>query len=175
MAALTGIGMFGFSTHTVVVQLLAERDLGGDARTFTLLVAALSAGSLHSTRTQWVDRRAPARAAIAFGVLNGLMGLAPTVPSALVASAATGYLCVLAAGTNAVLQLRRALQMRGRVTSLGATLMLGRGPIGGPVDGPVVRWIAEVAGAPSALVFRGAVSAATGWYVVAWLNRHHSA
>ena len=175
MLLLTGIGMFGFSTHTVVVPLLAERDLGGDARTFTLLVAALSigslAGSLHSARTRWVDGRAPARAAIAFGVLNGLMGLAPTVPSALVAAAATGYLCVLAAaGTNALLQLRTVPQMRGRVMSLGAMLMLGTGPIGGPIVG----WIAEAAGAPSALVFGGAVSALTGVYVVAWLNRHNS-
>ena len=54
--------------------------------------------------------------------------------------------------------------------SLGAMLMLGTGPIGGPIVG----WIAEAAGAPSALVFGGAISALTGIYVVAWLNRHNS-
>lgn len=168
MLLLAGMGMFGFSTHTVVVPLLAERDLGGDAQTFTLLLGALSVGSLggslHSARERAHDPRAPARAAVAFGVVNGLMGLAPNITLAVIAATAAGYLCVVAAaGTNALLQLRTAPHMRGRVMSLGAMLMLGTGPIGGPIVG----WIAEHAGAPTSLAFGGAIAALTALYVVA--------
>lgn len=167
MLLLAGMGMFGFSTHTVVVPLLAERDLGGNAQTFTLLLGALSlgslGGSLHSARQRTHDPRAPARAAVAFGVLNGLMGLAPNITLAVIAATGAGYLCVVAAaGTNTLLQLRTAPHMRGRVMSLGAMLMLGTGPIGGPIVG----WIAEHAGAPTSLAFGGTVAALTALYVV---------
>ena len=177
MLLLAGMGMFGFSTHTVVVPLLAQRDLGGDAQTFTLLLGALSVGSLvgslHTARQQRLDPRAPARAAISFGILNALMGLAPNVMLAAVAAMAAGGMCVVAAaGTNALIQLRTAPHMRGRVMSLGAMLMLGTGPVGGPIVG----WIAEWAGAPTSLAFGGAVSSLTALYVLTQLtDRERSA
>jgi len=164
---LTGLGMFGLTTHTVVMPLLAERDLGGDGRTFTLLLGSLSvgslAGSLHTARYhRSLTSRSTSRAAVAFGLCNGLVGLAPTIATAAVVAAAAGFLSVVAlAGTNALMQLRTEPAMRGRVMSLGAMLMLGTGPLGGPIVG----WIAEQASAPASLAVGGAVSAATALYV----------
>ena len=96
------------------------------------------------------------------------MGLAPNLTLAVVAAMAAGGMCVVAAaGTNALIQLRTAPHMRGRVMSLGAMLMLGTGPIGGPIVG----WIAEWAGAPTSLAFGGAVSSLTALYVLTHLPR----
>ena len=65
-----------------------------------------------------------------------------------------------AAGVNSTLQLGASPAMRGRVMALYSVVFLGSTPIGGPIVG----WLAEVAGPRSGLVLGGvaALAAAVG-------------
>ena len=78
------------------------------------------------------------------------------------AALAVGFTNVeIISGANAVVQLRAAPAMRGRVLALLSVVFLGSTPIGSPIVG----WIAEAVG-PRAALAVGAV--ATG-LVVAWI------
>jgi MFS family permease len=163
------VGTFGFNAHAVAVPLLAERELGGGARTATVLLASVSVGSLlgalHSARRSNVHTRSLALAAVAFGVANAALGLAPNATVAVVLALPVGYTSLLTiAGMNASVQLRTAAHMRGRVMSLVSIVLLGTSPIGGPLVG----WIAERGGAPSAFALGGLVSVVAG-LVVLWV------
>ena len=78
------------------------------------------------------------------------------------AALAVGFTNVeIISGANAVVQLRAAPAMRGRVLALLSVVFLGSTPIGSPIVG----WIGEAVG-PRAALAVGAV--ATG-LVVAWI------
>jgi MFS family permease len=161
------VGTFGFNAHAVVVPLLAERQLGGDARTATTLLASISVGSLlgalHSARRSTVHTRSLAFAAVGFGVANAALGLAPNAAVAAVLALPVGYTSLLTiAGMNSSVQLCTVPHMRGRVMSLVSIVLLGTSPIGGPLVG----WVADRGGAPSALALGGVVSVIAGLVVL---------
>lgn len=90
--------------------------------------------------------------------------LAPTVLIGVFAAAVCGatglwFIC----GATALLQLRLVDSMRGRVMAVSAVVMLGAGPIGGPVVG----WISEHVGPRWGLAARAAAAlvAAAPWKV----------
>ena len=83
-----------------------------------------------------------------------LAGIA-AIPLALAALVPLGFVSVtFAAAVNSTLQLGASPEMRGRVMALYSVVFLGSTPIGGPVVG----WLAEVAGPRSGLVLAGVVS-----------------
>jgi len=163
MLLLAAIGMFGFSAHTVVIPLLAFRDLHGDAGTLTFVLTGLSigslAGALASARRGSADLWFLARAAIAFGVLHAGLGLATSPALAAAIAVPVGFAVMISvSGMNAVIQLRTPPQLRGRVMAMVSIVLVGTSPIGGPVVGV----IADRFGARTALAAGGGVIVVAG-------------
>ncbi len=103
-------------------------------------------------------------AAAGFGAAALLAAVAPSLPLALAAFIPLGAVSVtFAAGVNSTLQLGASPTMRGRVMAIYSVVFIGSTPIGGPIVG----WLAEVAGPRAGLVLAGVaalVAAAGGWY-----------
>lgn len=164
------VGAFGYNAQ-VVLPLLAKRELGGTEATFTLLAAAGSigmlAGSLWLARRRVITTRLVSIGAVSFGFANGLLGVAPDVPSAFAASVATGFaaVCILS-GANTVVQLAASVAMRTRMLALFNVVFLGSTPVGGPIVG----MIAETAGTRPAIAFGAVLSVLVGGVAVASLD-----
>ena len=162
---LAVVGTFAFN-YQVTLPLLAERTFGGDATTFTLLFSTMSLGSVAGALV--VARRSDigiaflVRAGAGLAVSTTALALAPTLPLALAAALAVGFTNVeIISGANAVVQLRAAPAMRGRVLALLSVVFLGSTPIGSPIIG----WVGQEVG-PRAALLIGAVATAL---VVAWI------
>jgi MFS family permease len=165
------IGTFAFN-YPVLLPLLAERTLHGNASTFTLLYSTMSVGSLAGAlvvaRRTWVGGRWLARAALAFAAALGLLALAPTLPLALAATIPVGYAGIMVlSGSNSALQLHARPDMRGRVNALFSVVFLGSTPIGGPVAG----WVAEHLGVRAGLGLGALSTALAGAVALAFLHR----
>jgi MFS family permease len=144
MMAVIGTLAFNFST---VLPLYVTRDLGGSEALFTVVFTVLSVGSFVSAlavaRRTSVGVRTVAMAALGFAAAMLLLAVARgsglARPAAfLVGLTSVGFLT----SSTALVQLRAAPQMRGRVLALQAMLFLGSTPIGGPIVG----WLAQTHG-----------------------------
>ncbi len=171
MLLLAVVGTLAFEFQ-VTLPLLAERALGGDATSFTLLYSVMSLGSvlgaLSIARRRDVSTHLLAWAAVGLGVSMALLALSPNVWVATVAVIPVGVATiVLISGTNAVIQLRAVPEMRGRALALTAVVFIGSTPIGGPITG----WVSERFG-PTAGIWLGAVaSLAIGVWTLRELRR----
>jgi MFS family permease len=137
------IGTLAFN-YQVTLPLLAERSLGGDATTFTLLFSTMSIGSvigaLQVARRHDITLAVLLKASIGMAASVAALALAPNAPLAMVATAAVGFCGIfLISGSNALVQLRADSAMRGRVLALFSMVFLGSTPLGGPIIG----WISE--------------------------------
>jgi MFS family permease len=137
------IGTLAFN-YQVTLPLLAERSLGGDATTFTLLFSTMSVGSvigaLQVARRHDITLNVLLRASLGMAVSVAALALAPSAPLAMVASAAVGFYGIfLISGASALVQIQADPAMRGRVLALFSMVFLGSTPIGGPIIG----WISE--------------------------------
>jgi predicted MFS family arabinose efflux permease len=95
-------------------------------------------------------------AALAFGVLEVVVGLAPTFTTMLLLLVPTGAAVLLfTTSANALVQLGSAPAVRGRVMSLYVLVFLG----GTPVGAPVVGLVAEHFGPRASLTVGGVVCA----------------
>ena len=104
------------------------------------------------------------RAGTGLAVSTLALALAPSLPLALLAALAVGFTNVeIISGANAVVQVRAAPHMRGRVLALLGVVFLGSVPIGGPISG----FVAEALGPRVAIAIGGLGTAA----VVAWVAR----
>jgi MFS family permease len=164
LVAIIGTAAFNYP---VLLPLLAERTLGGDASTFSLLYSVMSigsvAGALVVARRNHVDSAWLGRTALAYGAALGLLAAAPTVALAVAATVPVGLAGVMVlSGANSALQLHAAPAMRGRVNALFAVVFLGGTPIGGPVAG----WLAEHFGAPAGLALGAGASMAAGLWAL---------
>jgi MFS family permease len=153
------ISTFAFN-YPVLLPLLAERTLHGNASTFTLLYSTMSVGSLTGAlmvaRRTRVGGRWLARWALLYAATLALLALAPNLPLALVAAVPVGLTGIMVlSGSNSTLQLHARPDMRGRVNALYSVVFLGSTPIGGPVAG----WVAEHFGVRAGLGL-GAVATA---------------
>ena len=161
---MTVVGTLGFNFQ-VVIPLFVTDTLGGDDRAFTLLFSVLSAGSfvgaLVAARRKQVDLRAVALACAGFGAALSVMAAAPTLLSAFPAAVVVGFSGVAFMTTStAIMQLRAAPSMRGRVLALQAIVFLGSTPIGGPILG----WLCDVTSPRVGLLVGGvATLAAAAW------------
>ncbi len=166
MMAVVGTLSFNFQ---VVFPLFTTRDLGGTDTTFTLLFSTVSlgalAGALAMARRESISIRIVAMTALAFGIGLGLMALVPSVGWAFVVAPLVGMGSVaFITASTAIVQIRSAPQMRGRVLALQAMVFLGSTPIGGPILG----WISERWDARWGIAL-GSIAAlgAGGWGMVA--------
>ncbi|MGH9236355.1 MAG: MFS transporter, partial [Acidimicrobiales bacterium] len=169
MMAVVGTLSYNFQT---VFPLFVTRDLNGSDATFTVLFSITSAGSLVGALVG--ARRSDTRvdrvsmAAVAYGVTMALMALAPTVPVALALGVVLGLSSItFLVASTAIVQLRSAAEMRGRVLALQAMLFLGSTPVGGPIVG----WVAEELGARYSIGLGAVAAVGAGLWGLAAVRR----
>jgi MFS family permease len=164
MMAVIGTLAFNFQT---VMPLFATRDLGGTDVTFTLLMSALSAGSLvgalATARRRSIGMYTVSLAALAFGAAMALMALAPNQPLAFVVGPLMGLSSIsFMTASTAIVQMTSAPSMRGRILALQSMVFLGSTPIGGPIVG----FISQHYGARWSLALGAAACVAAGVFGV---------
>ncbi|MEU4763500.1 MFS transporter [Actinosynnema sp. NPDC023794] len=155
------ISTFGLNFY-VTLAVLARNTFGGDASAYGLLSTLLAVGTLAGA-TLAAKRSARGKprlrllilGALAFGVLEVVVGLMPTMWLAGLALIPVGIAMMTFTTTaNATVQLAVSPAMRGRVMGLYMLVFLGGNPVGGPVMG----WLAEHFTARAPLVVGGVVS-----------------
>jgi MFS family permease len=147
MAMLAVIGTLSYNFQTVF-PLFVTRDLGSSDALFTALFSVVSVGSLIgalvTARRREIGVRQVGLAAVGYGVAMAAMALAPNVAVALALGVVLGLASIsFIVSSTAIVQLRSAPEMRGRVLAIQAMLFLGSTPVGGPIVG----WVAEQFGA----------------------------
>jgi MFS family permease len=137
----------------VTLPLLARDAFGDDPQTFGLLFSAVGIGAVIGGIG--VAGILPARmrvllgSAFTFGVLMFLVGVAPSLPTALLVLVLVGGASItFKTQTQAIAQLRSLPHMRGRVAALATVATAGTTPVGGPFIG----WVGETYGARSTFV-----------------------
>ena len=163
------VGTFGLNFQ-ITLALVVKEVFGREAASYGFLSAMLAVGSLlgalRSARRVGPPRQRTLFAAVvAFGLLEVLVGLAPTFEVMALLLVPTG-LAVLTFTTtaNAIVQLGSAPHVRGRVMALYVLVFLGGTPVGAPVIGA----LAEAFGPRSSIVVGGVVTALSG-LVAAWV------
>lgn len=166
MMAIIGTFTFNFQ---VVLPLFVTRTLGGTSTTYTILWSVVSvgavAGALIAARRTDRTVRDVVVAAAAFGV--GMLALAasPALWFAFPAGVLMGFTSItFMTASTAIVQIRSAPQMRGRVLALQSMVFLGSTPVGGPLLG----LICDLAGARTGVVIGGVAAlaaAAWGWRI----------
>jgi MFS family permease len=164
MMAVVGTLAFNFQ---VLLPLLGRFTFEGGAAAYTALAVAMAVGSVGGALATGARGRIGDSlligSAAAFGGFALVAAAAPSLPLAIAALVPLGAVSVtFAAGVNSTLQLRAAPAMRGRVMALYSVVFLGSTPIGGPLVG----WLAELAGPRAGLVL--AALAAAGAAVGGW-------
>jgi predicted MFS family arabinose efflux permease len=169
MVMLTIVGTLTFN-FTVVIPLFVEHTLKGNDTTYTLLYSVLSIGSfaaaLATSARRVIEVRHVALAAIGFGIAMTAFMLAPNLATAYPFAVLVGFgsIAFMAAAT-AIVQVRSAPAMRGRVLALQAIVIVGSTPIGGPILGV----ICDDFGARAGLGVGAAAALAAGvwgWFAV---------
>lgn len=167
---IIGIASYNF---TVVIPLLVERGLHGTDTQYTLVYAAFSVGGILGTlavaRRTIVTLRAVIGAAAGLGAALLVLAAVPAVSWALPAAALVGGASVVyMTATTALAQLQAERHMIGRVLALQTVLMIGTTPIGGPILG----WLADLAGARAPVLCGGVAALAAAGFALAAGRRH---
>lgn len=148
MMALIGTLAYEFQ---VVLPLLAEQGLHGDARTYGFLTAAMGIGAVLGGLAIGAWGRAGVVPLLAGAALFALTltttAIVTTVPAELAAlvGVGVGSTAFLATG-NTTLQLVSDPHFRGRVMALWSVTFLGSTPVGGPVVGAIAQHFGARAG-----------------------------
>ncbi|MEJ1202802.1 MULTISPECIES: MFS transporter [unclassified Streptomyces] len=175
MVLVAAVGMLGFNFQ-LTLPLLAKTVFHTDAAAFGLLTTAFAAGSLLAAFTTTLRRGRPRLglvigAAIGFGTLETLAGLAPTYALAAVLLLGTGFGSIyFAQAANHRIQLGTDPAYRGRVMALYTLVFQGTTPLGALLVGV----LSESFGARSGLLVGGTASvlAATAVLLVHLRGRH---
>jgi MFS family permease len=169
MMAVIGTLSYNFQT---VFPLFVIRDLDGSDATFTLLFSVVSMGSLVgalvTARRTDIDVRRVSHAAIAYGITMALVGLAPNVAVVVPMGVLLGVCSItFLVASTAIVQMKAAAEMRGRVLALQAMLFLGSTPVGGPIVG----WVADEFGARYSIGLGALAALGAGLWGLAALRR----
>jgi MFS family permease len=143
----------------VTLPLFVTRGLGAGEGTFTMLYSVLSFGSVVSAlvvaHRTLVTMRDVVRGAAALGVSLLLLSMVPGVGFGVPAVFLVGAASLLyMTGTTTIVQLESRRDMQGRLLALQTVLLGGGAALGGPLLG----WIADLAGARTLMVIGGVVS-----------------
>jgi predicted MFS family arabinose efflux permease len=169
MMAVVGTLSYNFQT---VFPLFVTRDLNGSDATFTVLFSVTSVGSLVGAlvgaRRSDIGVHRVSMAAVAYGVTMALMALAPTVPVAVALGVVLGLSSItFLVASTAIVQMKSAPEMRGRVLALQAMLFLGSTPVGGPIVG----WVADELGARYSVGLGAVAAVGAGLWGLAAVRR----
>lgn len=137
------IGTFTYE-FPVILPLFAEFTFQNPSTGYAILMTAMGVGAviggLFSASRKKTSMRTLILIAFLFGITMLILSLAPSIWIAAVIMIIVGFFSInFNTLTNAMLQLRSAPEMRGRVMSLWSIAFLGTTPIGGPIIG----WIGE--------------------------------
>ena len=160
MMAVIGTLAFNFN---VVMPLFVKKTLGGTDTTFTVLYSVVSIGSLVgaliSARRTTIAVRDVVVGAALFGVAMLVFAASPGLVASFPLAIFIGFASIIfMTASTAIVQMRAAPEMRGRVLALQAIVFLGSTPIGGPLLGVVCDVLGPRAG--FALGGLGAIGAA---------------
>jgi MFS family permease len=158
LVMMAAVGTLSYNFQTVF-PLFNERDLHGSTTTYTWLFAVVSVGALigalRVARRHTTSIRSVALSSLGYGAAMTVMAFAPNQWIAYAVGLLLGVTSIaFLTSSTAIVQMRSAPEMRGRVLALQAMLFLGSTPIGGPIVG----WIAQQFGARYAIGV-GAVAA----------------
>lgn len=164
-------GLFVYE-YQVMLPLFARFTFGGDAQTFAAMSSAMGVGAVigglfAASRVN----QAPvslAKTGIAFGVIQLIVSLAPTLWMAFGTLAVVGAASVtfIALG-NTTLQLTSEPAVRGRVMGMYVLAFFGTTPVGAPLMG----WVGEHAGPRFALALGGVAILLGSLYALPRLSR----
>ena len=165
------IGTLSYNFQTVF-PLFVTRDLDGSDATFTVLFSVVSIGSLGgalvAARHTDVAVRRVSLSALAYGSAMAAMAVAPGMAVAVVLGLLLGVASItFLVSSTAIVQVKAAPDMRGRVLALQAMLFLGSTPVGGPIVG----WIADHFGARYSIGVGAAAALGAGLWGLAVLRR----
>jgi MFS family permease len=169
LALLLVVGMFGFNFQ-ITLAIMAKNVFATGAESFGLLTTALAFGALGAALVSGTRRERPSAyvvlgAAAMFGLLETLVGFAPTFWSAALLLVPTGFSMVFfAQAANQRIQLGVDSEFRGRVMSLFTLVFLGTTPVGGPLVG----FVSEHVGPRVGVWGGGVVSFVAALSALAW-------
>lgn len=164
ITAVVGVLAFEFSvTLPAFAKLSLSAGAGGLAYLMTAMGVGATLGGLLTASRRGDGLGRFTAASLAFGICTALVGFAPTLHVAAALMFFVGVFSARFTGlSNAILQLRASSAMRNRVMALWSTAFLGSSFFGGPLVG----WIAELAGPRSSLfvaALGGVIAAVVGF------------
>ena len=169
------IGTFGLNFQ-ITLALVTKEVFDRGAGSYGLLSAMIAIGSLIGALLS-ARRDGPPRqrtlfaAALAFGLLEVAVGLAPTFEIMALLLIPTGVAVLTFTTTaNSIVQLGSAPQVRGRVMALYVLVFLGGTPVGAPLIGA----LAQAFGPRSSIVVGGVVTALSGVVAAVVMTRVRS-
>jgi MFS family permease len=166
------VATFGLN-YQITMALMARLEYGVGAEAFGLMSSALAlgalGGSLLAARRVHVPMRLVAISALAFGVVEVVVGLAPTYVSILLVLPVAGAAAMtFTTAVQTYLQSRSDSWVRGRVLGLYTLVFFGGTPIGAPIIG----WASEQWGPRVGLVGGGALTFVISGLAVLVYVRH---
>ena len=171
--ALVGVVATVGLNFYLTLPLLARTVFHGGPQVYGMLTAVLAVGSLlgagvAARRTERPRLRVVFGAALAFGVLETVVGVMPTVTTTAIMLLPTGLAALLfTTAANASVQLSVPPELRGRVMGLYMLVFLG----GTPVGAPLLGWLGQVYGGRAPTLVGGAVSVLAVLVLVVALRR----
>jgi MFS family permease len=167
-------GLFAFN-FAVTLPVLAKNVFHRGAGEFGLLSTCLAIGALGGALAGSSRRKRPSTwtvtaAAIAFGSLETVLGLAPSFVLTLLLLIPTGFAMIFfAQAANQRVQMGTEAAIRGRVMALYVLVFMGTTPVGAPVVG----WVGEAFGPRTAIWAGGALTLVAAIVVFALEQRRH--
>jgi MFS family permease len=172
LSLMAVVGMIGFN-FPVTLAALAKINFHAGPSTFGLLTTSLAVGALGGALAGSARRARPGAyvvlgAAIAFGLLEFVVGFAPSFVIAMALLVPTGFFSIfLAQAANHRVQMGVAPEYRGRVMALYVLVFLGTTPIGSSLAG----WWGAHYGVPSSIWLGGLACFVAGVAALVWQLR----
>ncbi|MDQ7910564.1 MFS transporter [Phytohabitans sp. ZYX-F-186] len=173
MLLIMVIGMVLFNFQ-LTLAALAKTVFNTGAASFGLFTTALAVGALGGALASSGRRERPSAyvvigAAIVFGALGTLVGLAPAYWLVTLLLVPTGFSMVyFGQATNQRIQLSVDPAYRGRVMALWVLVFMGTNP----VSAPIIGLVAEKFGAGVSIWLGGLITIASALLALAWQLRH---
>ncbi|MEV4533252.1 MFS transporter [Asanoa sp. NPDC049518] len=174
---LMSVLAFTLFNFPVTLQALAKTGFNTGAASFGLFTTAVGLGALVGALVGGTRRARPSvytviASAMVFSAFGILVGILPVYWLVVAALVPTGFFMVFfAQAANQRVQLGTDAAYRGRVMALWVFVFMGLNP----VSGPLVGWLADHAGAGTAIWLGGVIAlAATGLALVVQLRHSGS-
>ena len=171
MLVVSVVGAMGLNFQ-LTSAVMATEVFGKGAEEYGILGSVLAIGSLTgaliAARRRHPRVRIVIAAAFAFGVVSGLMAIAPTWELYVLSCVLVGWTSLtMMTSANATVQMTTEPGMRGRVMSLYMMVFLGTTPVGSPVVG----WIADTWGARWSVGAGAIASVLVSVVAAVWVGR----